>query len=52
MGHYSCFRLDMAAIKEGLNKAQSEFSSAQTDKARAESQIAVECFEELQKALE
>lgn len=42
----------MAAIKDGLAKAQQDMSAASTDKAKAEAQIAVECFEALQKSLE
>ncbi|CAL1528122.1 unnamed protein product [Lymnaea stagnalis] len=45
-------RLDAAAIREGLSKAHQEVSSASTEAAKAEAQIAVECFEALQKALE
>lgn len=52
MGVVLSFRLDMASIREGLAKAQQEVSSASTDKAKAEAQISVECFEALQKALE
>lgn len=46
------YRLDMAAIKEGLSKAQQDMTSAGSEKAKAEAQIAVECYEALQKALE
>lgn len=45
-------RLDMHAVKEGLTKAQQDINTASTDKAKAEAQIAVECYEALQKALE
>merc|ERR1711976_147997 len=44
--------LDLAAIREGLAQAQQEMASASTDLARAEARIAVECYEELQKAAE
>lgn len=44
--------LDPAAIRDGMAKAQQEFSSASTDKDKAEAQIALDCYEALQKALE
>lgn len=39
--------LDSSAAREVLSKAQSELSSASTDQARAEAQIAVEVGEAL-----
>merc|ERR1711976_639402 len=42
---------DAQEVREGLAKAQHEVSSASTEQAKAEAQIAVECYEELQKAL-
>lgn len=44
--------LDPQAIREGLNKAQQDLASASADVAKAEAGIAVECYEELQKAME
>ncbi|CAH1772435.1 unnamed protein product, partial [Owenia fusiformis] len=44
--------LDVAAAREGLNKATQELASAQTEEAKAEAQIAVDTFEALGKALE
>lgn len=44
-------RLDAAAIRDGLAKAQQEMNSASSEKAKAEAQIAVECYEAMQKAL-
>ncbi|XP_076463233.1 ATP synthase F(1) complex subunit delta, mitochondrial-like [Babylonia areolata] len=45
-------RLDVQAVRDGVNKAQQEISAATSDKAKAEAQIALECYEALQKALE
>ncbi|XP_064606292.1 ATP synthase subunit delta, mitochondrial-like [Liolophura sinensis] len=45
-------RLDAQAIREGLSKAQQDLSSASSEKAKAEAEIALECYESLQKALE
>ncbi|KAL3868462.1 hypothetical protein ACJMK2_041264 [Sinanodonta woodiana] len=45
-------RLDAHAIRDGANKAQQEVSSAPNEKARAEAQVAVECYEALLKAVE
>ena len=45
------FRLDAAAVRDGLAKAQQDMSSASSEKAKAEAQIAVECYEALQKAM-
>ncbi|KAJ8721462.1 hypothetical protein PYW07_002237 [Mythimna separata] len=42
--------LDRAAAQESLSKAQSEYSSASNDKAKAEAAIAVEVAEEILKA--
>lgn len=39
------------AVREGLSKATSDLASASTDLGKAEAQIAVECYEELQKAV-
>merc|ERR1711893_155545 len=44
--------LDITAIRDGLAQAQQELSAASTDQARAEARIALECYEELQKAAE
>ncbi|XP_067938881.1 ATP synthase subunit delta, mitochondrial-like [Watersipora subatra] len=44
-------RLDIAAVRDGLAKAQQEQSSASSEQAKAEAQIAVECFEAMQTAL-
>ncbi|RWS26244.1 hypothetical protein B4U80_05233 [Leptotrombidium deliense] len=44
--------LDLAAAKDVLSKAQSELTSASTEQAKAEAQIAVECGEALVKACE
>jgi len=44
--------LDLSAARDVLNKAQSQLSSATTDLARAEGQIAVEVGEALVKACE
>ncbi|XP_054715740.1 ATP synthase subunit delta, mitochondrial-like [Uloborus diversus] len=43
-------RLDGQAAREGLSKAQQQVSSATTEEAKAEAQIAVEVHEELVKA--
>ncbi len=40
----------LQAIKDGMSKASQEISSAQTDQAKAEAQVAAECFEALDKA--
>ncbi|XP_046331553.2 ATP synthase subunit delta, mitochondrial-like [Haliotis rufescens] len=45
-------RLDASAIRDGLAKAQQDFNSATSDKAKAEAQISLECYEALSKALE
>ncbi|KAH9496821.1 ATP synthase subunit delta, mitochondrial [Bulinus truncatus] len=45
-------RFDTAAVREGLSKAQQEAASASSESAKAQAQIAVECYEALQKALE
>ncbi|XP_072023787.1 ATP synthase subunit delta, mitochondrial-like [Amphiura filiformis] len=44
--------LDPQAVKSGLTKAQQELSSASTDEAKAEAQIAVEVHEAMEKAIE
>ncbi|GAB1607181.1 ATP synthase subunit delta, mitochondrial-like [Argonauta hians] len=44
--------LDVGAIREGLAKAQQDVGSAATESAKAEAQIALECYEALQKAVE
>jgi len=44
--------LDAALVREGASKAAQELSAAATDVARAEAQIAVECYEALSKAVE
>jgi F-type H+-transporting ATPase subunit delta len=40
------------AVREGLQKAQSEVLAASSEQAKAEAQIALECYESLQKALD
>lgn len=45
-------RLDSGAIRDGVAKAQQEVNSAASEKAKAEAQIALECYEALQKAFE
>ena len=45
-------RIDKEAVREGLQKAQSEVSAASSEQAKAEAQIALECYESLQKALD
>merc|ERR1711920_251888 len=45
-------RFDASAIREGLSKAQSDLASASSETAKAEAQIAVECYEALAKAME
>merc|ERR1712154_276721 len=45
-------RLDASAISDSLSKAQSDLSSAASETAKAEAQIAIECLEELKKAVE
>ncbi|PVD35766.1 hypothetical protein C0Q70_02729 [Pomacea canaliculata] len=45
-------RLDAQAIREGVTKAQHDLSAASSDRAKAEAQIALECYEALQKAVE
>ncbi|VDL96498.1 unnamed protein product [Schistocephalus solidus] len=44
-------QLDPQAIRDGLNKAQSEFSAAQGDKAKAKAQINLEAFEAMSAAV-
>ena len=44
--------LDLNAAKTGLEKAQSQLSSAGTEQAKAEAGISVEFYEALVKALE
>ena len=43
--------ISLQAIRDGMSKAQQEVSGASSEQARAEAQIAVECFEALEKAL-
>uniref|UniRef100_A0A0B6ZNW0 ATP synthase F(1) complex subunit delta, mitochondrial n=1 Tax=Arion vulgaris TaxID=1028688 RepID=A0A0B6ZNW0_9EUPU len=45
-------RLDSAAIREGVSKAQHELAAATSEVTKAEAQIALECYEALQKALD
>ncbi|GFN96745.1 ATP synthase subunit delta, mitochondrial [Plakobranchus ocellatus] len=45
-------RLDAASIRDGMSKAQQQASSAASETAKAEAQIAVECYEALQKAVD
>merc|ERR1712055_658789 len=44
--------LDIQAIREGLSKAQIDVTAASSEEAKAEAQIALECYEALQKAAE
>merc|ERR1712244_9905 len=44
-------RLDGNAIREAMSKAASDLSSASSETAKAEAQIAMECYEALQKAV-
>lgn len=44
--------LDAAAIRDGFSQATQQLQSATSEAAKAEAQIAVECYEALQKALE
>ncbi|KAK2168498.1 hypothetical protein LSH36_16g03034 [Paralvinella palmiformis] len=43
--------LDAEAIRDGANRAAQELVSATSEQAKAEAQIAVDCYEALQKAL-
>ncbi|XP_064625013.1 ATP synthase subunit delta, mitochondrial-like [Lineus longissimus] len=43
-------RVDGQAIREGLTKAQQELTSASSEVAKAEAQVAIDCYEALQKA--
>ena len=40
------------AIQDGLNAATQEMTSASTEQAKAEAQIAMECYEAMDKALQ
>ena len=40
------------AISDGLQAATQELSAASTDVAKAEAQIAIECYEAMEKALQ
>ena len=40
------------AIREGISKASQDLSAASTDTAKAEAQIALDCYEAMQKAAE
>ena len=42
---------NLQAIRDGMSKASQELSSASSEAAKAEAQIAVECFEALEKAV-
>lgn len=44
-------QLDAQAIREGLAKAQSAYSSASNENAKAQAQIAVEAFEAMSSAV-
>ncbi len=44
-------QLDPQAVRDGLAKAQSELSSASSEHAKAEAQIAVEAFEAMAAAI-
>ena len=46
------FFLTFQAVRDGLSRAQGEASSASSEQAKAEAQIAVECYEALQKAMD
>ena len=56
--HYAkCIRYELhvvvkQAVREGVSKAQQEVAAATSEKAKAEAQIALECYEALQKAIE
>ena len=41
----------LQAIRDGLSRASQEVSSAPSEEGKAEAQIAVECFEALEKAI-
>merc|ERR1711963_581574 len=45
-------RLDAQAIRDGVSKAQADVNAASSERAKAEAQIALECYEALAKALE
>ncbi|XP_041359149.1 ATP synthase subunit delta, mitochondrial-like [Gigantopelta aegis] len=45
-------RFDAHAIRDGIAKAQQEMTSASSEKSKAEAEIALECYEQIQKALE
>ena len=49
---YEISLLLLQAIREGAAKAASEVSAASSETAKAEAEIAVECYEALQKAIE
>ena len=42
----------LQAVRDGAAKATQDALSASTDVAKAEAQIAIECYEALQKAVE
>ena len=44
--------LDRESVREGLVKAQQDLSSSGSDEVKAENQIALECWEALNKALD
>jgi len=44
--------LDHTYIREGLTKAQSDYTSSNTEETKAESQIALECWDALNKAID
>ena len=46
------FFFSTQAVRDGVSKAQQEVNAASSEKAKAEAQIALECYEALQKALE
>jgi F-type H+-transporting ATPase subunit delta len=45
-------QLDAQAVRDGVTKAAQDLLSANTDLAKAEAQIALECYDALQKAVE
>ncbi|KAH8863974.1 ATP synthase subunit delta, mitochondrial [Schistosoma japonicum] len=45
-------QLDLQAVKDGVSRAQSELSTANTEVGKTEAQIAIEAFEEMSRALQ
>ncbi|XP_069128240.1 ATP synthase subunit delta, mitochondrial-like [Argopecten irradians] len=48
---YPLDSLDAQAIRDGLAQAQNNLKSASTDRARAEAQVSVNCYEAMSKAV-